>query len=73
MLGFVNTENKGQYGVEQQLNERLSGRDGLLQSVTDVKNVPLNVGKDNVKLVLARWAIRQVEDVPVENTTEVLN
>ena len=50
VLGFVNTENKGQYGVEQQLNERLSGRDGLLQSVTDVKNVPLNVGKDNVRI-----------------------
>lgn len=50
VLGFVNTENKGQYGVEQQLNERLSGRDGLLQSVTDVKDVPLNVGKDNVRI-----------------------
>ena len=50
VLGFVNAEGKGQYGVEQQLNERLKGRDGLLQSVTDVKNVPLNVGKDNVRI-----------------------
>lgn len=50
VLGFVNAEGKGQYGVEQQLNDRLGGRDGLLQSVTDVKNVPLNVGRDNVRI-----------------------
>lgn len=49
-LGFVNAEGEGQYGVEQQLNERLRGRDGLLQSVTDVRNVPLTVGKDNVRI-----------------------
>lgn len=50
VLGFVNAEGEGQYGVEQQLNKKLSGQDGLLQSVTDVKNVPLNVGKDNVRI-----------------------
>lgn len=50
VLGFVNAEGKGQYGVEQQLNDKLKGRDGLLQSVTDVRNVPLTVGKDNVRI-----------------------
>lgn len=50
VLGFVNSEGEGQYGVEQQLDERLGGRDGLLQSVTDVRNVPLNVGRDNVRI-----------------------
>ncbi len=50
VLGFVNSEGKGQYGVEQQLDERLGGRDGLLQSVTDVRNVPLNVGRDNIRI-----------------------
>ncbi len=49
-LGFVNAEGKGQYGVEQGLDERLRGRDGLLKSVTDVRNVPLTVGKDNVRV-----------------------
>ena len=48
-LGFVNNEGKGQYGVEQQLNVRLTGRDGLLKSVTDVANVPLSIGKDNIR------------------------
>lgn len=50
VLGFVNNEGQGQYGVEQQLNDRLKGRDGMLQSVTDVRNVPLTVGKDNIKI-----------------------
>lgn len=48
-IGFVNNEGKGQYGVEQQLNDRLTGKDGLLKSVTDVANVPLSIGKDNIR------------------------
>lgn len=47
-LGFVNAEGKGQYGVEEYLNERLLGKDGLLQAVTDVSNVPLTVGKNSI-------------------------
>ena len=31
------------------------------------------MGRDNVKLIFARWAIRQVEDVAIENDSEVLN
>lgn len=50
VLGFVNAEGKGQYGVEQGLNDKLKGRDGMLQSVTDVRQVPLTVGKDNIRI-----------------------
>ena len=50
MLGFVNAEGQGQYGVEGGLNERLKGTDGMLRSVTDVRNVPLTVGKDNIRV-----------------------
>lgn len=50
LLGFVNADGKGQYGVEERLDERLRGRDGLLRSVTDVRNVPLTVGKNNVRI-----------------------
>lgn len=50
VLGFVNAEGEGQYGIEQELNDKLKGRDGLLQSVTDVRNVPLTVGKDNIRI-----------------------
>lgn len=49
VLGFVNNEGKGQYGVEEQLNERLTGEDGLLKTVTDVANVPLSIGRDNIR------------------------
>lgn len=48
-LGFVNNENVGQYGVEEKLNKRLTGKDGVLRSVTDVANVPLSIGKNNIR------------------------
>jgi cell division protein FtsI/penicillin-binding protein 2 len=47
-LGFVDGEGKGRYGVEQQLDQRLTGSNGLLQSVTDVSNVPLTIGNNNI-------------------------
>lgn len=47
-LGFVNNEGQGKYGIEGALNARLTGVDGLLQSVTDVRDVPLTIGKNNV-------------------------
>lgn len=47
-LGFVNSEGEGQYGIEGALNDRLSGQDGLLQSVTDVRDVPLTIGDNNI-------------------------
>ena len=49
VLGFVDTEGNGQYGVEGKLNARLEGEDGLLQAVTDVSNVPLTIGDKNTR------------------------
>lgn len=49
VLGFVNEEGEGQYGVEQALNTELSGEDGELKTVKDVNNVALSVGKDNYR------------------------
>lgn len=54
VLGFVNTEGVGQYGAEGYFNRELSGHDGMLKTVTDVRDVPLTVGKDNI-------------DVPAQN------
>ena len=48
ILGFVNFDGIGQYGVEGYLNDRLTGKDGLLQSVTDVSDVPLTIGSHNI-------------------------
>ena len=49
-LGFVNSEGEGRYGVEAGLNDRLTGKDGLLNTVVDVRDVPLTIGKDNVSI-----------------------
>lgn len=48
---------------------------GIYGTITDIKDdtIELSVGRDNVKLIFARWAIRNVEDVKVENDAEVLN
>lgn len=48
VLGFVNTEDKGQYGIEEALNVELAGKDGKLVSVTDISNVPLTIGNHNI-------------------------
>jgi cell division protein FtsI/penicillin-binding protein 2 len=47
-LGFVDFSGIGRYGVEDKLNDRLTGVDGLLQSVTDVRDVPLTIGDNNI-------------------------
>lgn len=50
LLGFVNQDGEGQYGVEQALDEELSGEDGLLKTVTDVNNIALSIGDDNIRV-----------------------
>jgi cell division protein FtsI/penicillin-binding protein 2 len=49
LLGFVNTEGKGNYGIEGYLNQSLTGTNGRLQTVTDVRNVPLTIGDQNIR------------------------
>ncbi len=49
VLGFVNADGIGQYGIEGALNEELSGTDGLLKTVKDINNVALSIGDSNVK------------------------
>lgn len=48
ILGFVNNENEGKYGLEQYLNKELSGEPGLLKAITDASGVPLASQSDNV-------------------------
>ena len=50
VLGFVNADGVGQYGVEGTLNETLAGKDGLLKTVKDINNVALSIGDDKVKI-----------------------
>jgi cell division protein FtsI/penicillin-binding protein 2 len=47
ILGFVNDEGEGTYGIEQYLNEELMGKDGELKAITDAQGVPLvSTGSD---------------------------
>lgn len=48
ILGFVNNENQGQYGIEQYLNSQLSGTPGRLSAITDVFGIPLSNNEENV-------------------------
>ena len=50
ILGFVNAEGIGQYGIEGAMNDVLAGKDGLLKSTADANKVALSIGKDNVKI-----------------------
>jgi cell division protein FtsI (penicillin-binding protein 3) len=48
VLGFVNDEGDGKYGVEQALNQQLKGSAGQLKAITDASGVPLVANKDNI-------------------------
>lgn len=50
IVGFVNNDGTGQYGIEGKLDAELKGKDGMLKTVADVRDVPLTIGKDNVNI-----------------------
>lgn len=43
VLGFVNDDGVGQYGVENAIDSKLKGQAGLLKATTDVHGVPLSL------------------------------
>lgn len=48
LLGFVNDDGDGQYGLEQALNSELKGKPGRLKAITDAEGVPLAANKENI-------------------------
>lgn len=48
LLGFVNGNDVGQYGIEQALNPTLSGQPGQVKAVTDAQGVPLVGFRNNI-------------------------
>lgn len=48
---------------------------GIYATIDSIKDdtITLSVGKGDQTMVVARWAIRSVEDVTIENETESLN
>ncbi len=49
VLGFVDANGDGKYGFEQANDSALKGKDGVLKTVTDVRDVPLTVTDKNIK------------------------
>lgn len=48
LLGFVDDEGVGKYGLEQALNKELKGTPGQLKAITDARGVPLVANTDNI-------------------------
>jgi cell division protein FtsI/penicillin-binding protein 2 len=49
VLGFVNNDGQGSYGIEEALNKQLKGTPGQLKAITDANGVPLAATKGNVE------------------------
>lgn len=49
LLGFVNNDGKGVYGIEQALNGTLAGTPGELKAITDASGIPLAASKENTR------------------------
>ena len=55
--------------------DRICTIGGIYGTIMDIKDdtITLAVGRDNMSMVVTRWAIRSVEDVTIENESEALN
>ncbi len=49
VLGFVDNDGAGKYGLEQALDSQLKGRPGQLKAITDANGVPLAASRDNTQ------------------------
>lgn len=75
VIGFVNREGRGQYGIEGKYDRLLAGKNGVIESETDVDNygisptkiVPEENGADIV-LTIDRVIQKRVEEVLSEAT-----
>jgi len=73
LLGFVNDEGDGKYGLEQFLNKALKGTPGQLKAVTDAKGVPLAANSDNVVIdPVAGEQVVLTIDVPMQRQLETI-
>ena len=55
--------------------DRICTIGGIYGTITGIKEdtITLTVGRENMTMVVARWAIRSVEDVTIENESKALN
>ena len=77
---MIRPQRKKDKQVKEMLNnlkagDRICTIGGIYGTITGLKDdhVTLSVGRDNMSMVVARWAIRGVEEVMVENDAQELN
>ena len=77
---LIRPQRKKDKQVKEMLNnlkagDRICTIGGIYGTITGLKDdtITLSVGKDNLSMVVARWAIRNVEDVTIENDAQELN
>jgi cell division protein FtsI/penicillin-binding protein 2 len=71
LLGFVNDDGEGKYGIEEALNKQLKGEPGELKAITDAHGVPLPANRDNrIKDPVAGKQMVLTIDVGIQQQTE---
>ena len=77
---MIRPQRKKDKAVKEMLNnlkagDRICTIGGIYGTITSIKDdtVTLSVGRDNLNMVFARWAVRSVEEVTIENDAKELN
>ena len=77
---LIRPQRKKDKQVKEMLNnlkvsDRVCTIGGIYGTITAIKDdtVTLSVGNQNMTMVVARWGIRSVEELTVENDSEALN
>ena len=77
---LIRPQRKKDKAVKEMLNnvkagDRVCTIGGIYGTIVGLKDdtVTLSVGKDNLSMVVARWGIRSVEEVTIENDAQELN
>ncbi len=77
---LIRPQQKKDKQVKEMLNnlkvsDRVCTIGGIYGTITQIKDdtVTLVVGNQNMTMVIARWGIRSVEEVSIENDSESLN
>ena len=77
---LIRPQRKKDKQVKEMLNnlkagDRVCTIGGIYGTIVGIKDdtVTLSVGRDNLSMVIARWGIRSVEEVTIENDAQDLN
>ena len=76
---LIRPQRKKDKAVKNMLNalkagDRICTIGGIYGTITSIKDdtVTITVGAEKTKMIMARWAIKSVEDAPLENDAEPL-